>query len=277
MRKRLIPAFFLAAYGALLIKVMVFKDIPTIRVGQLMLNFAGTDAGHGPNLVPFATILPYLFGHKGLIIAGINLVGNIALLVPVGFLIPFVYRNATWRKSLALAALAGLAIELLQTALRVGIFDIDDVILNAFGVMIGYWTSVILAQWMRSRNYKNIAIAAFVLSAAAAATLYAVYPKDLPANPRAGATGDICGGTGGTGQIVSRENHSITIERKDGTKQLVAFTDQTAIEVPAGSGSASDLRMGDRVTLVGGPNPDGRFAADAIVVCSTEGSSAQRR
>ena len=90
MKKTVLSTFLLIAYCAILIKVMVFKDIPPIRVGSLILNFAGTNAGHGPNFVPFRTILPYLLGFKGWIIAGINLVGNIALLVPIGFLAPLV-------------------------------------------------------------------------------------------------------------------------------------------------------------------------------------------
>src|SRR6185295_3859168 len=145
---------------AILIKVMVFKDIPTIRVGGLMLNFAGTNTGHGPNFVPFTTIVPYLLGFKGWIIAGVNLVGNIALLVPIGFLVPFVYPNMTWKKSLVLGVVAGLSIEVMQTVLRVGIFDIDDCILNALGVLIGYWAFTILADWIRSRNYKRMIVAA---------------------------------------------------------------------------------------------------------------------
>ena len=149
MRKRLLSTFLLIAYSAILIKVMVFKDLPTIRIGQLMLNFAGTESGHPANFVPFKTILPYLFGYKGLIIAGINLVGNVVLLVPIGFLVMLVYPNMTWKKSVALAVAAGLAIEVMQTVLRVGIFDIDDVILNALGVMIGYGAFVILAKWVR--------------------------------------------------------------------------------------------------------------------------------
>jgi len=149
MKKRLVPALVLAAYGALLIKVMVFKDLPTIRVGRLMFNFGGADAGHAPNFVPFSTIVPYLLGHKGLIIAGVNLVGNVALLVPVGLLLPFVYWNLTWKKSLVVAVASGFIIETLQTVLRVGIFDIDDVILNALGVIIGYWIFVILAKLAR--------------------------------------------------------------------------------------------------------------------------------
>src|SRR3569623_1681512 len=135
MKKRLLSIIAFVAYIALLIKVMVFKDIPSIKIGQIMLNFGGADGGHGPNFVPFATIGPYLLGYKGWIIAGINLVGNVALLVPLGFLIPFVYPKATWKKSLMLAVASGLAIETMQTVLRVGIFDIDDVILNALGFM----------------------------------------------------------------------------------------------------------------------------------------------
>jgi glycopeptide antibiotics resistance protein len=139
MKKRLIPALGLAAYSVILTKVMVFKQMPTIRIGHIRMRFAGTDGGHPANFVPFKTIASYLRGHNGLMIAGVNLVGNIAPLVPIGFLLPFVYRNMTWKESLVLAIAAGLAIEVAQVMLRVGIFDVDDVILNALGVMIGYW------------------------------------------------------------------------------------------------------------------------------------------
>ena len=253
MKKNLTSTFSLIAYCAILIKVMVFKDIPTIRVGSLMLNFAGTNAGHAPNFVPFKTILPYLLGDKGWIIAGVNLVGNIALLVPIGLLAPFVYRRMTWKASLALGVAAGLCIEAMQTVLRVGIFDIDDVILNALGVMIGYWAFTILAQWIRSRNYKRVAIAA-VTGLAAAVAVYGgvVYPMThQPVNPlRDAGGGDLCGGTGGTGQIVSMGNHTITIKRQDGVIQTLALTDRTTIRTSAGPASESDLKSGDRVTVV---------------------------
>jgi glycopeptide antibiotics resistance protein len=262
MKKNLTSTFILIAYCAILIKVMVFKDIPTIRVGSLMLNFAGTNAGHGPNFVPFTTILPYLLGDKGWIIAGINLVGNVVLLVPLGFLAPLVYRNLTWKTSLALGVAAGLSIEGMQTVLRVGIFDIDDVILNALGVMIGYWAFAIVAQWIRSKNYKKVAIAGLTAVAAAAAFYGGVvYPMThQPVNPRMDAGGvqsdradngaDLCGGTGGTGQIVSVANHTMTIKRNDGIIQALALTDRTTIRTSAGPASASDLQTGDRVTVV---------------------------
>ena len=157
MKKRFISIFMLIAYSVTLIKVMVFKDMPLIRIGSLRLNFGGSHEGPA-NLLPFKTILPYLLGEKGLIIAGVNLVGNIVLLVPIGFLVPFAWRGMTWKKSLAVAVAAGCAIEGMQAVLRVGIFDIDDVILNGLGVMVGYWMFTILAKMARSMKSKNIII-----------------------------------------------------------------------------------------------------------------------
>ncbi len=278
MQKRFIPALFLVVYGALLIKVMVFKDVPLMRVGGIMLNFGGTAEGQA-NLVPFKTIVPYFFGEQGLIIAGINLAGNIALLVPIGFLIPFVYRNMQWKKSLALGVAAGLTIEGAQVLFRVGIFDIDDVILNALGVMIGHFTCTILGKWVREKRYINILIAVIIVIAATAGAFYALYPKDQPVNPRgvvgnsqAGAilqNGDLCGGTGGNGEIASVGISNFIIKRNDNDSgQIIHLTGRARIETSTGSATLSDLKIGDHVTLVGGPNPDGSFTAEAVFLCN---------
>jgi glycopeptide antibiotics resistance protein len=154
MKKRLIATIILIAYCAILIKVMVFKDLPVIRIGHLIFRFGGTQEGPA-NLIPFKTILPYLLGKRGFLIGALNIVGNIVLLVPIGFLVPFVFRNMTWKKSLALAVATGLSIEGMQEILHVGIFDIDDVILNGLGVMVGYWAFMILAKKQRSIKSKK--------------------------------------------------------------------------------------------------------------------------
>jgi glycopeptide antibiotics resistance protein len=281
MYKRLIPGILLVAYGAFLVKVMVLKDMPLVRVGRLMLNFGGTDAGHSANFTPFTTIVPYLLGYKGLIIAGINIVGNIALLVPLGFLAPFAYRGITWGKSLALGIASGLAIETLQAALRVGIFDIDDVILNALGFMAGYWIFIMFAKMARSMRPKSLAvaaIAAIVIVSAAAAYGYQKFPISFGpavAHDEASWGGDPCGGTGGNGRIVSVGDGSIVMERNGGGDQDIFLADGAAVHTPAGAGSVSDLKAGERITLVGGPNPDGSFTAEAVFVCGAAGPLGQ--
>jgi pectate lyase len=81
---------------------------------------------------------------------------------------------------------------------------------------------------------------------------------------------DLCGGTGGNGQIVSVGNNEFTMRRNDdsGSDQVVHLAGQATIKTSAGSASLSDLKIGYRVTLVGGPNPDGSFTADIVVVCN---------
>lgn len=257
-KPRFLPALILIAYGAILIKVMVFKDVPTIRVGHLMLNFGGTNPGQHANLLPFTTIVPYLLGYKGWIIAGINLGGNIALLVPLGLLLPLLSQNITWKRALVVGVAAGLGIEIMQTVLRVGIFDIDDVILNALGVMLGYWAFIILAQWTHARDYKKIVITALAGVAAVAVAAYAVYPKAQPPGI------DLCTGTGGTGQIVATGNHTITIKRQDGVVQTISLTDRTTIRTSAGPAAERELKVGDHVTLV----VYARETASTVLVCT---------
>ena len=102
---------------------------------------------------------------------------------------------------------------------------------------------------------------------APAATAASVQPTAAPGEiPR---SGDLCGGTGGNGQIVSVGNNEFTMKRNDdGSDQVVHLSGQATIKTSAGSASLSDLKIGYRVTLVGGPNPDGSFTADTVVVCN---------
>ena len=102
---------------------------------------------------------------------------------------------------------------------------------------------------------------------APAATAAPVQPTTAPGEiPQ---SGDLCGGTGGNGQIVSVGNNEFTIKRNDdGSDMLVHLTGQATIKTSAGSASLSDLKIGYRVTLVGGPNPDGSFTARTVVVCN---------
>lgn len=290
MKQRIISTFLLIAYSAVLIKVMVYKDVPLIRIGSMMIYFGGSQTGPA-NLVPFKTILVYLLGEKGLMIGGINLVGNIVLLMPVGFLVPLIFRDITWKKTLAAAVAFGFAIEGLQVVLRVGIFDIDDVILNGLGVMIGYWAFTILAKKLHLTKSENVRIAAVLAIVVVAAALFygaAAYQKgrlplsfeqgpgtdrsDHPDKDKGGIPGadDPCGGTGGLGQIVGTGSHAITVKTRDGSEQLIKLTDQTKIRNSAGALLASNLKIGNRVTIVTfESDQDGNKIATVVLVCNT--------
>ena len=102
---------------------------------------------------------------------------------------------------------------------------------------------------------------------APAATAEPVQPTSAPgAIPQ---SGDLCGGTGGKGQIVSVGNNEFTIKRfDDSSDQVIHLTGQATIKTSAGSASLSDLKIGYRVTLVGSSNSDGSFTAKTVLVCN---------
>jgi glycopeptide antibiotics resistance protein len=282
VKKRLPAACLFIVYTAVLVKVMVLKDIPTIRIGQLMLNFGGTNGGHPPNFIPFKTIVPYLLGYKGWLIAGINLIGNIVLLIPVGLLLPLLFRNIKGKTAFTAGFVFSLLIESLQALLNIGVFDIDDVLLNALGVLMGYWAFVITADWLRKRKYKHMVIAGVVLLFVVVGICYGVYPHDQPVSDpaiRSGASSiaadssaanlqstDPCNGTGGTGEIVSVGNNMMTIKRNDGVLHSMILTDRTIIRTSSGPASQSDLRIGLRATVV----VEKDEIAIAVLVCDVK-------
>lgn len=136
MKKHTLPLLLLFAYLFILMKVLVFKELALIRIGEITLNFWGAQK-RTANLIPFKSIHHYLLRESGLLIALINIVGNILALVPLGILVPIIFSNFSWKKVFASALASGIFIKSGQILLEVGIFDIDDILLNGLGVIIG--------------------------------------------------------------------------------------------------------------------------------------------
>lgn len=67
-----------------------------------------------------------------------NLFGNIALFIPFPFVFISVFRRYHPRSIMLSAFLISLSIEILQYFFRVGVADIDDILLNTSGALIGF-------------------------------------------------------------------------------------------------------------------------------------------
>ncbi len=94
--------------------------------------------GKSVNLVLFDSIkLMWESGSYWLILK--NIIGNILLFMPLGFLMPLVSKKG---KSFLIIGIIGfltsMVIELLQYFVAHRIFDIDDILLNALGALVGY-------------------------------------------------------------------------------------------------------------------------------------------
>jgi glycopeptide antibiotics resistance protein len=100
------------------------------------------------NLIPLKTIIIYLVqmlnGDLSLFIVGINIIGNIILCLPIGVLLPLIIKNITLKKVLLIAVIIPLIIEVVQLCLHLSnlgtrSIDVDDIILNFLGIIIGYY------------------------------------------------------------------------------------------------------------------------------------------
>ena len=97
--------------------------------------------GSAVNLEPFYTIQRFFIHYRrtGSLSSLSNLLGNIVILIPLGVLLPVMFRplRRFWI-TLPLMALFAVGVEYIQWRTGVGIADIDDSILNFLGAAVGY-------------------------------------------------------------------------------------------------------------------------------------------
>lgn len=67
-----------------------------------------------------------------------NLFGNILIFVPFGFFIAMASSSRSFFKALFNSLGLSMCVEILQLVTRVGSFDVDDILLNTIGGMLGY-------------------------------------------------------------------------------------------------------------------------------------------
>ena len=87
------------------------------------------------NLKPFTHLLEY-DNARDIVW---NVAGNALMFIPTGIILPIVYHKMdSFRKVLVTGAFISLCVEILQLPFASRASDIDDLILNTFGVAVGY-------------------------------------------------------------------------------------------------------------------------------------------
>lgn len=118
--------------------VLLAMSVTGILVATLGFSVGDPDSPAGINLTPFVEIRRGLeHSHDGAVAA--NLYGNIIMFLPVGALLVWLWTSPLLAR-IAMATIAGaglsVAIELTQLTLH-RVADIDDVILNGGGALLG--------------------------------------------------------------------------------------------------------------------------------------------
>jgi len=138
---------------AVLIKLIVFKW-PLGYLKDHFLhhyNWALVKANfQHVNLKPFATISLYLNSQLRAEYATSNLLGNIAGFIPLGILLPLLFKKLrTAFRTIVMVFLFSLAFETAQLLLILGVFDVDDLLLNTLGGAIGYGLFALLRKMVQ--------------------------------------------------------------------------------------------------------------------------------
>ena len=133
----------LIIYMAFILKITVFRGP----------NFAYRSV----NLVPFLTIAEYIrfiLSLSGKWLAGIiNISGNLAVFSPLGYMTALLFpKMRKWKRILIFAASFSILIEILQYILACGSSDIDDVILNSLGGVLGYGAYVFMSTRLNPKR-----------------------------------------------------------------------------------------------------------------------------
>ncbi len=137
-----------------------------LAIISAMLFFGGLfhlhrEWGGAVNLEPFRTIRDFLrhYQRTGSLSSLFNLLGNAAILAPLGVLLPLMF--PTMRRFwvfLPFAAMVAAGIEYLQWRTALGVADVDDSILNFAGAAAGYILTRLCQMiyfWMEKRKKRE--------------------------------------------------------------------------------------------------------------------------
>ena len=144
-------------YALLLFYVVTFQDV----------NY-GTN-----NFVPFKEIFRYEFGSK---VFMHNIVGNILLFVPFGYFVSHIMKTRKPFAMFIISFITSCTIEFTQ--LKIGrTFDVDDIILNLVGCVLGYLIFLIIDTLERKIPLFNTTLFKNIFIIVAVALLVILYSR----------------------------------------------------------------------------------------------------
>ncbi|MBP5153847.1 MAG: VanZ family protein [Lachnospiraceae bacterium] len=101
------------------------------------------------NFVPFVRLLDFRYRWMMLL----NVLGNVALFIPTGILMPLLWpRLDRFPRTVAAGLGLSLCIELLQLPFYARVSDIDDLIMNTLGAAAGYGILVLARRLLKKKT-----------------------------------------------------------------------------------------------------------------------------
>ncbi len=137
------------SYLLVLVNVIILKDGTALTLAKYRTQVSLLHKIEGTNIIPLVnTIIPYLGGKPSIHIAMQNLLGNIFAFSPLGLLLPLLFIKCKKIKNIFIISTGvSLIIELVQVIFSLGSGDIDDLILNVLGSLLGFGVYCFLVRF----------------------------------------------------------------------------------------------------------------------------------
>lgn len=132
-----------------------------IFVLGIAVIFRGNSAERSINLIPLSSY--YDYGEHSYLMEKVALnILNVVLFLPVGLLLGCGFREMTWKKAFVFGLVLSASIELFQLIFCKGLCEVDDVIHNVLGCMIGF--GIIKICQMRAKTLYKLTFIAMLIA-----------------------------------------------------------------------------------------------------------------
>ncbi len=107
-----------------------------------VVTFRDDTAWSSNNFIPFREILRYSLTSR---LFYKNVIGNLIMFLPYGFFISYYFKSRKPNLTIVLTLIASFSIELVQMSIG-RVFDVDDILLNLVGSLLGFSSYLVLEK-----------------------------------------------------------------------------------------------------------------------------------
>lgn len=144
------------AYLVVLIRIVLFKQVALYNLFAAIGSMERTIS-----IIPFKSLLDMINNNISVTRILENILGNIAIFIPFGLLLPIVQKDKS-KKIILYGLITSALIEIIQYVFALGSSDIDDLMLNTLGTVIGYLLYKIIHKKARADTLTTISIIVLV-------------------------------------------------------------------------------------------------------------------
>lgn len=144
------------AYLVVLIRIVLFEQVALYNLFAAIGSMERTIS-----IIPFKSLLDMINNNISVTRILENILGNIAIFIPFGLLLPIVQKDKS-KKIILYGLITSALIEIIQYVFALGSSDIDDLMLNTLGTVIGYLLYKIIHKKARADTLTAISIIVLV-------------------------------------------------------------------------------------------------------------------